>query len=286
MRRINLALDGSAHDSAPSQAAITLAVRLKAQIEAFFIRPSVAEIMARFGGSVAGPISGDIIEQILENADEFAAKAKAQLTDLARTSGLAVFDAPSQSTTPGVSFEIVQGPPLDALDETIRLSDLVVFAEPDRTAQATLASQIEFTLLAMRRPVLVARGNIDKGFGERVAVAFDGRHESCTALMRALPILAAAKSVQILHIRESESGASPANRALRYLHQNGIEASTIEAKLSGGEAGVQVADLAKANGASLVVMGGYGRSRMREFILGGATRFMMHNSPVPVLFAH
>lgn len=287
MRRISLVLDGSVHDRAPSQAAIALAVRLEAQIEAFFIRPSVGEIMARFGGSIAGSISGEIIEQILKNADEFAAKAKEQIDSLARASGLAVFGKPSHQAGAGVSFGVFQGPPLDALGEATELSDLVVFGEPDRTGPASLPAQIEFTLLTLRRATLIARGDIDERFGERVAVAFDGRPESCTALMRALPILTAANSVKVLHIRDDGSDKpSPVDRALRYLAQNGVDAAAEEAKLSGGEVGNQIVALARADSASLVIMGGYGRSRMRELILGGTTRYMMYNSPIPVLFAH
>lgn len=286
MRRISLLLNGSAQDRAAERAALILATRLKAQIEGFFIRPSVAEIMARFGGSVAGSISGEIIEQILANADEFAAKAKSGFESLARASGLAVFDKPSRAATPGVSFNVIQGPALEALEEATELSDLVIFGEPDRLS-GSLIGDIEYTMLTLRRTVLVARGEIKDSFAERVAVAFSGRHESCTALMRALPILQAAKSVEIIHIREhDDEKASPALRALRYLGQNGVAASSLEAKLSGAEVGEQIVDLAKKNDASLVVMGGYGRSRMRELILGGTTRHLMHNSPLPVLFAH
>ncbi len=287
MRRISLVLDGSVHDRAPTQAAIALALRLNAQIEGCFIRPSVSEIMTQFGGSVAGPISGDIIEQILKNADEFAAKAKSQLDSITRANSLAVFDKPSRLTAPGVSFAIVQGPPLEALTEATELSDLVVFGEPDRAGPASLAAQIELTMLTLRRPVLIARGDINERFGERVVVAFDGRHESCTALMRALPILTAAKSVEILHVHEGDDDKSgAADRALRYLGQNGVNATAVEAKLTGGEVGSQIASLAKTNDASLVIMGGYGRSRIRELILGGTTRYMMHSAAISVLFAH
>ena len=287
MRRISLVLDGSPRDSQSVQAAMALALRLGAQIEGLFIRPSVGEILARFGDSIASSISGDIIEQILKDSDEFAAKAKSILEDAARANGLAVFKKPSRLSTPGVSFEVIQGPPLEALSEAVALSDIVVFGEPDHVAPAPLAEQIEYTMLTLRRPVLVARGEVAQRLGDRIVVAFDGRHEACTALIRTVPILATARFVEILHVCEHEErDVGQADRALRYLGQNGVSASAVEAELSNKEVGVRLSELAKMSNADLIVMGGYGRSRMRELILGGATRHMMHHSPIPVLLVH
>ncbi|MFZ1991732.1 MAG: universal stress protein [Alphaproteobacteria bacterium] len=287
MRRISLVLDGSARDNQSVQATMALALRLGAQVEALFIRPSVGEILARFGDSIASSISGDIIEQILKDADEFAGKAKLNLEDAARANGLTVFKRPSRLSAPGVSFEVIQGPPLAALDAAADLSDLVVFGEPDHVAPTPLTEQIEYMMLTLRRPVLVARGEVAERLGDRVVVAFDGRHEACTALLRTVPILAAARSVEILHVCEHEGhDVGRADRALRYLGQNGINASAVEAELSNKEVGVRLLELAKMSKADLIVMGGFGRSRMRELILGGATRHMMHHAQIPVLFAH
>jgi len=287
MRRISLMMDGSPRDNDSVRGAIALALRLGAQIEGLFIRPSVGEILARFGDSIASSISSDIIDQILKDADEFAGKAKLNLEDAARANGLAVFKRPSRLSAPSVSFEIVQGPPLEALDTAVDLSDLVVFSEPDHVAPAPLAEQIEYTMLTLRRPVLVARGEVAERLGDRIVVAFDGRHEACTALIRAVPILAAARSVEILHVCEHEGrDVGRADRALRYLGQNGINASAVEAELANKEVGQRLLELAKMSSTDLIVISGYGRSRMRELILGGATRHLMHHSQIPVLFAH
>jgi len=287
MRRISLVLDGSARDGQSVRAAMSLALRLSAQIEGLFIKPSVGEILARFGDSIASSISGDIIDEILKDADEFAGKANLNLENAARANGLATFKRPSRTSGPGVSFEVIQGPPLDALGAAADLSDLVVFGEPNHVAPTPLTEQIEYTMLTLRRPVLVARGEVAERLGDRVVVAFDGRHEACTALLRTVPILATARSVEILHICErGRDDAGRADRALRYLAQNGINASAVEAELSNKEVGVRLSELAKVSEADLIVMGGFGRSRMRELILGGATRHMMHHSEIPVLFAH
>ena len=108
---------------------------------------------------------------------------------------------------------------------------------------------------------------------------------SCTALMRAVPILAAAKMVQIIHLRE-DGDERTGEPAVRYLAQNGVSAKVVEVQARSDDIGAEIVSQAQSCQANLIVMGGYGRSRMRELVLGGATRHLIRSAPLPVFLAH
>ena len=127
----------------------------------------------------------------------------------------------------------------------------------------------------------------DRVFAELLRLLpFNGTVEACAALSRAAPILVKAKSVEILHLAEHAGDTGIAINAQRYLRQYGCMATITEQAPSGKGIGEDIAARASASGADLIVMGAYGRSRLRELVLGGATRHMMHHAPVPVFLAH
>ncbi|MCC2113360.1 MAG: universal stress protein, partial [Hyphomicrobiales bacterium] len=86
--------------------------------------------------------------------------------------------------------------------------------------------------------------------------------------------------------RPAAAGDAPAEDVLAYLSHHGIAATARDIGTDGGGIGGALIEEAKRIGADLIVMGGYGHSRLREFILGGATQDLLKAMPVPVLMAH
>ena len=84
---------------------------------------------------------------------------------------------------------------------------------------------------------------------------------------------------------DSDPGANPADLA-RYLAHHGVSAETHLAKRSAAGLGDSLLDATKDCGADLLVMGGYGHSRLRELVLGGATRSVLQQAALPVLMTH
>jgi nucleotide-binding universal stress UspA family protein len=103
-----------------------------------------------------------------------------------------------------------------------------------------------------------------------------------------MPILGHAKMVHILTILHEKEGAvsglgiEPA----RHLKMHGIEAKVDEIDAKGAAIGVVLEKHVKSLPADLLVMGAYGHSRIREFLLGGATQSVLSAPPVPVLLSH
>lgn len=190
---------------------------------------------------------------------------------------------------PSFEAQVVEDPPVDAVVDLGRCSDLVVVGQPEPgTLVETVASDFaEDVLMNVGRPViLVPFAGAFPSVGRRVLVAWNGGRESAVAARDALPFLQAADHVELLSIGRLE-GARHGNGlddAQRWLARHGVEARA-RAASDAGDVGETLLSRAADLGADLVVMGAYGHSRMRQWALGGATRSMLAHMTVPVLMA-
>jgi nucleotide-binding universal stress UspA family protein len=114
-------------------------------------------------------------------------------------------------------------------------------------------------------------------------LGWNGRREAKRALIDALPFLKAADSVWVLTVGDAEEVRL--DRVLRMLGRHDIAAKEVVLEDKGQEPGALLLEQAQANDVDLLVMGAYGHSRLREMILGGATRHVLHNATLPVLFS-
>ena len=172
-----------------------------------------------------------------------------------------------------------------------RYADLTVVGQGVDVVNAPydLAFLPEAVVLGVGRPVLVVpRYGTFGTIGERVLVAWNGSREATRAVHDALPLLQRAKKVHILSIDpERDSGTRvPSADITLHLARHGVPA--VAASTLGLDIGVGDLLLSRAAdlGIDLIVMGAYGHSRMREMVLGGATRHMLRNMTVPVLRSH
>ena len=141
------------------------------------------------------------------------------------------------------------------------------------------------------RPVIIAQtpsGPSPSGRLDRVVVAWDGGRPAARALGDALPILAHAKEVRVLTILNEKptTVAGAGTEALRHLQAHGVPAILDEVDADGARIGKVLERYLTAQAPDLLVMGAFGHSRLREFILGGATQSMLDAAPAPVLLAH
>ena len=123
---------------------------------------------------------------------------------------------------------------------------------------------------------------------DAVGVAWDFSRPAARAIADALPILKQAGAVRVVTIREEkaiESRRTVADLA-RHLERHGIEIVVDEEAAGGRKIGQALEQYAVAHDLGLLVMGAYGHSRLRDFVLGGATKSIVANPPLPVLLAH
>jgi nucleotide-binding universal stress UspA family protein len=172
-----------------------------------------------------------------------------------------------------------------------RYADLTVVGQglDLKDAPGELAFLPEELALGVGRPVLVVpRYGTFERLGAHVLIAWNGSREATRAVHDAIPILTRATKVTVLSIDpegESRPRIPSADIAL-HLARHGIAAEA--ASTSSVDIGVGNALLSRAAdlGADLIVMGAYGHSRMREMVLGGATRHLLQHMTVPVLMSH
>jgi nucleotide-binding universal stress UspA family protein len=118
-----------------------------------------------------------------------------------------------------------------------------------------------------------------------ILIAWNGSPEAAAAVHAALPLLKRAARVVLLEVEEKLT-AYPRDLVARYLSRHGVHVEILQRLPVEGRIGVAIVEAALDEEAGLVVMGAYGHSRLREFLLGGVTRALIHNSPLPLLLAH
>jgi len=229
-------------------------------------------------GSVLGGVPTDLIEV---QRDENTKSAKA---------AIARFEAAVQQG--GISFDSrlldasIAGA-ADLFGRIARRFDLAVVGQAQRQHGASEELLIEGALFGSGRPVIVVPHIQKQGLTlDRVLACWDGSRPAARAIADAIPFLTRAKNVEIVVVTGERDGEITGVNMSRHLARHGV---TVEIKrLAAGNVGVQAAILAHAadSGADFMVLGGYGHSRLREFILGGVTRSILASMPVPVLMSH
>lgn len=178
-----------------------------------------------------------------------------------------------------------------------RAADLVVMSQAE-TAHASSADLAAHVVLHAGRPVLIVPAAVQPASVARHAlVAWDASREAARALQLALPLLRQASQVSVALIDTAPPGRDSfdarAVDPLVYLKRHGIDATLVQHTIDGQHRAFQRNAIGEAllsltvdRGADLLVMGGYGHSRMRETILGGVTRSVLEGMTTPVLMAH
>jgi nucleotide-binding universal stress UspA family protein len=123
----------------------------------------------------------------------------------------------------------------------------------------------------------------------RILIAWNGSRESARAVAEAMPYLHKAQKVEVLVVTddtETEEEAILGSDLISHLHHHGIDATLVRVRSSNGGVSAKLMAEAQSRKADLIVIGGYGHSRLREWLLGGVTYDLMHQSPIPILMAH
>jgi len=178
-----------------------------------------------------------------------------------------------------VPFDIVltdQGR-VEGVAAAARFTDIIVASLDDPALEeVALGSRCPVLALPKGVPLLI--------FDKPVLLAWDGGHEAAAAMRAALPLLRLASAVHILMVREHED-SFPARDAACYLSRHDIHAEVHEVPRHGAIAAT-ITEKAHALGAGLIVMGLFGKSRLRELLLGGVSRELLDTSLWPLLLAH
>jgi nucleotide-binding universal stress UspA family protein len=257
--------------------AISLAARCQAQLDAVSVgyesgsMPLVAE-----GGAAVAAIFDVEREKALERAH----------------AALAVFEAEAKRTGliySSRAISALQGEAAAILGATARLYDLTVVAQPEferDTFDNNLAQEI---LYQSGGPVLFMPYTFKGAFyARRVGICWDGSRLAARAVRDAMPLLEQAEAITIITINAASNVPPNATAAhlVRYLSRLGVP--TEIDSLTTAKANIQssILSMAADENLNLLVMGGYGHSRLKETVFGGVTRDMLESMTVPTLMSH
>jgi len=176
----------------------------------------------------------------------------------------------------------------DLIDHA-RCSDLVMIAQPDSQDNANRLGTVGEAILQTGRPVLVVPYAWSaRSIGKRAFIAWNGSRESTRAVFDALPFLREAEEVRLYVVEGSERDDArvPGAELAATLSRHGVRVTAEKALKTGLSVADTLLSRLADHGSDLLVMGGYGHSRAREYVFGGVTREILKSMTVPVLFSH
>ena len=252
-----------------------------------------AALAQRHGARLTGLVVIDIMLPPIATPDGGGA-ALGPLLDAMRRDALVEaegirtrFEATTSRIGVAGEWRIAEGLSAELVARHGRTADLVMLGQPDPEAGAPNATAVfEGALFSSGRPVLVVphAGRFTE-VGRRPLIAWNGQREAARAVHDALPLLAGAELAIVLTVG-AEGDEDPSAEILDHLGRHDLPASAAHETAGDLDVADTLLNYAAESGADLLVMGAYGHSRLREFVLGGATRSILRQMTLPVLMAH
>lgn len=222
---------------------------------------------------------GDVLRLIGREQAQRETDARAAFEEAVVRHGLALSDEPGGGEGLSISWQQTRSF-FSETPEEARYHDLTVMS---REAELS-AQRIKQVLLQSGRPLLLAPPRPLPTLGRAIAIAWKAGAEAARAVTAASSLLARAERVFVLAVsaNDDERDRLSAERLARGLGWRGIKAEIRMEHAPEAEAR-KLAAMAYGCEADLLVMGAYGRNRLREYVLGGVTESMLKDCAIPVL---
>lgn len=274
MKDLLLHLDGTPRDEERLGLVLDLARAHDAALTGLFVGRHIAD-----GLLLDAPPSGVLIETLEREREARRASVASRFDELTANEKI------------HCNLVMEDGDPVRWLGLHGRYADLIVVGQAGEEVDLLGTGGVPGAVaLTSGRPVLmIPRAGTGSLVPDRIVVGWNESQEATRAIDDALPFLKRASRVEVLTIGadlDAETGPSSAQRMTHHLSRHAVAAEAHH--LPQPETDAAEAFLAEANryGANMVVMGAYGRSRLREFVLGGMTRYLLNYSSLPLLLSH
>lgn len=184
------------------------------------------------------------------------------------------------------SFSDAMGDVADSMVSHSLLADVIVMSLADNENRDLLSALASTVTLADAPVLAVPKDQKRLPLEKSVLVAWKPTAEAAHAVKRAIPVLQKATRVDVLTVDQDQSVDFPHTAVANYLSRHGVNTVLHERTSDKKSTTDVILETATELDSGLIVMGGYGRSRAMEFLLGGVTRRLLHSSPFPLLMAH
>ena len=275
IKDVMVRLDGSAADELRLAAVKGIADVFHSHVIALFLNTLPVVAAAEWDG-IAASQAAEVTRRALEVGDRIEAELLQRLARLQMPVEMRRFDDFSDAIS-------------DIAVREARATDTFVALRPNGAPEEP-ERLIEGVLFGSGRSVFLVPGrNRTPVRFDHILIAWNGSRESTRALAEAMPYLHQAHKVTVMAVVddiEAEAAAKLGEDAVSHLKRHGIEAVLHHAKSRQDDVAATLIANARDRKADLLVIGGYGHSRLREWLLGGVTYELLHHAPVPLLMAH
>jgi nucleotide-binding universal stress UspA family protein len=273
----------SLENQRPLDAALAVARRLRAHISVMFIRPDPDAALAYLPETV---IAAGVTSDAIEREGHAAAAASWQEFEGWRgRNGLAAAPTDHRLDSAFASWSERIGEIEAVVEQQGRVSDMIVLARPERGDIATDRA-LDAAIFGAGRPTLVVGDVLPFDLFKHVVISWNGSLEAAHAVALSMPILRAAEHVSIFTSPRRADGVDPYADLAEAFRWHGIRAGHLPANPAAASVGASLLTAADGVEASLIVMGAYTHSRVRQMLLGGVTKHVLANAKIPVLMTH
>ena len=256
----------------PIEAAATLAEHFNARATATFY-PRVPDPV------IVDPMSPGVVSY--EGVGEELEAQKAQAREAyEKRLGDAAKDFPGG----GISLDVNSLSSWHQVAQLSRIYDMTLV--PRSASFPDWQMVFEATLFEGGRPVMLIPDNWSGKCGEQVAIGWNRSTETARLVGQTLDVMRAAKVVHVIEVPGWHTAGPDGAGLARYLERHGIDAKLHMAPESPNGAGYQVLEQCGELGADLLLKGAYTQSRLTQMIFGGATKQILQEAQLPVVFAH
>ena len=278
---------GTATSSVALDMALRMAGEFSAHVTGLHVRTDTTIVPPSGEGMTTGFIK-DLQSHASRQNQERATQARNVFDAALKRMGIRLADHPAEGL-PLAQWIDVAGSIDTEVGRRGRVHDLTVVTPQGKTASIEGSPVLSAALMESGKPLLLVPGNNTSTTGQRIGIAWNGSIEAGRAVAFAMPFLLRAQAVTVFTIQEGDKSPSGVSAAdlVKTLAWSGITATHEESQVThAGYTGLQLLDGCRGMRADMLVMGAYTHSRLRQFIFGGTTRYMIENSDIPCLMCH
>jgi len=285
LTRILALVNGTEESRHALKAALNVGQAGPSLVDALHVELDMQHLRWAAAPGLGDPLPGSIVEEAQRTADERAKQARAMFDEetknLKQINNGTLLDPEGQS----VRFMLRRGHEGDELARAGRTHDLTVVPRPQGSSRETEMVAVEAALFESGHPVLIVPEGAGEAIGSHIAIAWTDTKEAARALWASRRFLEKAKRVTVIMIVDADDVPETHDINEVFLHK-GIDVEIDMVRDTREPIAEQILKRATDVGADLLCMGAYGHSRMRQLILGGATRGVLWDAEIPVLMAH
>jgi nucleotide-binding universal stress UspA family protein len=248
------------------------------------------DIVRDFAASIAGTFAAHLTGVIFNFATNIPADALGDLfteSEAEARGAIDRFDLAMKHHDLSAESRLVFGTQ-KTFSEMARCFDLSIIMQSDDNTGVNNSILIEAALFDSGRPLIIVPRIQQAGLKlDRVVCCWDGSRNAPRAINDALPLLKKASAVELFTVEnEKTEQAIGGTEIARHLARHDIKVAVKTMRAADTDVASAILSHVADGSTSLLVMGGYGHSRLREFVFGGATRGMLSAMTVPVFMSH